>query len=736
MIRLALRLTLAGGREALARLAVIAAAVAIGVGLLLASLAGMNAVNAQNDRYAWLNAGAVPAADPGADPMWWSLRADYYDRRMIHRVDVAATGPASPVPPGLPRLPGPGEFYASPALGELLAGTPAGQLADRFPGRLAGTIGPAALPAPDSLIVVVGRTPGELSTLPGAVRAGGIPDTLPANCADCVIGIPAAGMHLVLAVVAGAMLFPVLMFIGTATRLSATRREQRFAALRLIGATPRQVSVLAAVEATASAVVGTAAGFVLFLLLRDRLAAIPFTGNPFFPADLSLGPAVVLAVGLGVPAAAAVAARSALRRVHISPLGVTRRVTPRPPRAYRLIPLLLGIAELLWFVGRRPSTSMGQIQAFLPGFLIIMVGLVIAGPWLTMVGARLLARCANRPATLIAARRLADNPRAAFRSVSGLILALFVTSVAVGVIGTIVTYRGAPTDGGRAGNLSTYFLDPAPPSTAAPAGLASIPGVTGVAAVRQAPDGVHPPEPAPGESVPQNLALCSEIAQTPDFGRCPAGAEVAWVWPDFVEFDAPPGTSTVWPAAAVPAASLAALPVQSIVVGTDGSTPAIEPARTLLAEAFPQRRPPGTAAEFDAEAARVFLGWKRLADVVVVMSLAIAGCSLAAAAAAGLADRKRPFAMMRLAGAPLRVLRWVVALESTVPLLTAAAVAIGTGLVAAHLFLTAQMEYALSPPGPSYYAVVAAGLVASLGVIASTLPLLRRITGPETARNE
>jgi hypothetical protein len=30
----------------------------------------------------------------------------------------------------------------------------------------------------------------------------------------------------------------------------------------------------------------------------------------------------------------------------------------------------------------------------------------------------------------------------------------------------------------------------------------------------------------------------------------------------------------------------------------------------------------------------------------------------------------------------------------------------------------------------------AAGLLASLAVIASTLPLLNRITGPETARNE
>jgi hypothetical protein len=39
-------------------------------------------------------------------------------------------------------------------------------------------------------------------------------------------------------------------------------------------------------------------------------------------------------------------------------------------------------------------------------------------------------------------------------------------------------------------------------------------------------------------------------------------------------------------------------------------------------------------------------------------------------------------------------------------------------------------------PGTEYYLIVLAGFVASLGVIASTLPLLGRITGPEVARDE
>jgi predicted lysophospholipase L1 biosynthesis ABC-type transport system permease subunit len=130
------------------------------------------------------------------------------------------------------------------------------------------------------------------------------------------------------------------------------------------------------------------------------------------------------------------------------------------------------------------------------------------------------------------------------------------------------------------------------------------------------------------------------------------------------------------------------------------------------------------------------VGWQQLANVVILASLPIAGCSLAASVAGGLSERKRPFSLLRLSGAPLRVLRRVVALESAVPLLVAAVVAIGTGFLAAQLFLRAQMDYTLRPPGAGYYLIVVAGLAVSLGIIAATLPLLERITGPETARNE
>lgn len=74
--------------------------------------------------------------------------------------------------------------------------------------------------------------------------------------------------------------------------------------------------------------------------------------------------------------------------------------------------------------------------------------------------------------------------------------------------------------------------------------------------------------------------------------------------------------------------------------------------------------------------------------------------------------------------------------NSVLPLMLAAILALGSGFLAAFLFLRSQLSETLQSPGAVFYGIVVAGLVASLAIIASTLPVLRRITGPDTARNE
>ncbi len=766
MIRLGLRLAVSGGREAVTRLALIAVAVAIGVGLLLATLAGLNAVSTQNARYGWLETGytasdAPPAGSPATrtadtDPLWWQLRADQFQGKQIGRVDLAATGRGSPVPPGLTRLPRPGELYASPALAKLLRTTPAAQLGDRYPGHLVGTIAAAALPSPDSLVLVIGRHVADLSHQPGARLVSHISTTAPSDCGGpgCAfgLGINHNGIVLILTVVAAALLFPVLIFIGAATRLSAARREQRFAAMRLVGATPQQISVISTVESVLATVAGVAAGFGVFFAVRPAIAAIPFTGDRFFPGDLALNVYDVLLVVLGIPIGAALAARLALRRVTISPLGVTRRVTPPPPHAWRLVPLLVGFAELAYFayvhdIGARTHTNTTvEALLFLLGLLLVMAGLVVAGPWLTMLAAQLATRRAGRPATLIAARRLADNPQAAFRAISGLVLAVFVATSAVAIITSLSASSSA--SGGLGSAADSTLIDVlAGPDTAHPAtpadtstirALTSIPGVTGVAVIHDQP--AHVAQPAPGPPPMQQVVTCAELTTLPALGHCPPGATAVTVTPDYVgSFGLAPTTpmrKRTWPAADIAAGQLTQLPIDSIVVGTDGSPATVERARTALDLAYPLTFAAHTATEMQGDRSRLLDDYRRLADIVILTSLPIAGCSLAVTIVGGLIERKRPFALLRLTGAPLSVLRRVVGLEAAAPLLTTAAVSVAAGLLSARLFLRAQLRDTLHLPDPTFYLILLAGLLAALAVMASALPLLSRITRPETARNE
>jgi FtsX-like permease family protein len=784
MIPLGLRLVISG-REALTRLAVLAVAVGLGVGLLLTAVAATNAAVTWNSRHAWFWTGTAwvpPGPAAGTAPLWWHPSGDTFNGQPISRFDVAATGGSSPVPPGIPRDPGPGQYYASPALAALLRSTPANQLAGRYPGHLAGVIGDAALPSPDSLVIIIGHTPAQLAHTPNSVQVTSISTTelgwpvprTEANPKGLLYPPPDPGggtnaIDLILSVVALAILAPILIFIATATRLSAARREERFAAMRLAGATRKQVSLLAATESTVAAVLGVAAGFGIFFGLRIPVAGIPFIGQPFFPTELTLSLLDVLVVAIGVPVFAAVAARLALRRVHISPLGVARRATPKPPRAWRVVPLLAGLAELgFWTIHGHPASDSGQLQAFVSSFTFIIVGLFIAGPWLTMAAARAMTRWTSRPSALIAACRLADDPRAAFRAVSGLVLALFITTVAVVAIATQnakdLTRWASATEANVltnqvsvssqvAGNSSpgtsqgTARPGPAAPAAALTAQLNGIPGVQGVLVVRADPQltipgTFHSLDANQGITgpVPAGVVSCAQLAAVPALGRCPAGVTAAAFPED--GFNGPlfgtDATAITWPAANVPATRLDTLGVDAINVATNGTTQAVEQARTVLenAHAYPAVSTPSTLGGIIAQDNSANSDYQQLANVVILISLPIAGCTLAAGIAAGLADRKRPFSMLRLTGARLATLRRVVALEGAVPLLAVAAVAIGTGFAGAAMFATEAQQHPMVAPGAPYYLLTAGGIIVSLGIIAATFPLLARITGPEVARNE
>jgi nucleoside diphosphate kinase len=301
------------------------------------------------------------------------------------------------------------------------------------------------------------------------------------------------------------------------------------------------------------------------------------------------------------------------------------------------------------------------------------------------------------------------------------------TSIASAVVGNCLDFK----DG-------TPFFTATQPSEATLTTVRAVPGVTGIAVVHADP--TYPWNTGAGWG--GGTVSCTELATIPAFGACAPGLTTAKVASNFEDsglsrhYQDSPWPMTDSASANLSVDQLKSTPVVEVVVNTDGSASAVELARTILGNAYPDRPMPATVGEDLSRQQTQLNSYIQLANVVIMLTFPIAGCSLAVAVAGSLSDRKRTFSLMRLSGVQLGVLRRVVLLESAAPLLAVSAVAIGTGFLGAHLFLKAQLEYSLHAPGTAYYAMVGGGIVLALAIIMSTLPLLRRISGPEVARND
>ncbi|ETK31643.1 FtsX-like permease family protein [Microbispora sp. ATCC PTA-5024] len=734
MIRLSARIAVGGGTEAIVRLAVMAAGTAVGVAMLLFGTVVAPALHAHDVRAAWLRTSPLDVRPEGrpADPALWRRSDDRYLDRPIVRVDVAALGAAPPLPPGLSRLPGPGELAVSPAMARLLATTPAPLLGARFPGAVTQIIGDLALRGPDDLVVVAGHDAAELRSYPGVERVTAI-EAEPEDHGSTGL------LAVVIAVGVTGLVLPVLVFVSMVTRLAAARRERRFAAMRLAGATPGQIGVVAAVEAGAAAVTGTAGGFAAFHLLRPVVAGFPLDGWSFFPSDLAPAAPYAALVGAGVPALAAATAMVSLRRVRISPLGVSRRaVAPRPGRR-RLFLLPAGLAAFVPAVlVSLHSDSPGAVAGVVLAFAAIVAGIVAAGPSLTAAVGRALGRTRG-PAGLLAGRRLQADPSAGFRAVSGLVLAVFTATVISGVL---------PAMGGSAGkaralpgDLVAMALTDRDGAVAAPPraadAIAAAAGRTGRVVELRVPAGA-----AARWRGKANTALSTVYARCGDLlalrmASCSEPAAIVAADASYLGEGLFAGTARP-PSPPVGPAELAAMRVAAVAVATDGRPATIERARTAMEAAYPAARStPATAAEARADANPHLVNLERLSDAGLSLALLVAACSLATAVTGGLIERRRPLALLRLAGVRVGCLARMTLAETALPLLVVAGVSAALGLVVSALLLGLSAGTPpWRPPGGAYWLSLAGGLTVAVAVTAVPLTLLRRLTSPESARYE
>lgn len=733
-----LKLAVVGSRSAYGRLAGIAGGVAVGVCLLLLLWGGANGLSARDDRGAWLretgrsSVAASPTEDPTtsgpgtpvpltADTVLMEANpAEVFRAQLINRRDVAALGSTTVKMPGIGHPPEPGRYYASPALQRLIEATPRDELGDRF-GTFAGTIDDAALPGPDSLIVVTGATEADLRKNGRAF--------LVSDFTTNAYGGSAAAYNTVLSLGAIAVFFPVLLLISIVTGLGAAQRRERFATLRLIGASPQVVSRIAAVETSVPSLFGAVLGVGLAILLRPAAAQIPVNGTRMFAADLATGWAAAAVVVAVVVAASALVAAHRTDRAGVGPLGVTRALHEKTPTMWRTMPLLAGLAAMITAVLMIRVLEVRhwlESPLLIVGFLLILVGIVVIGPWLTRLVSRIVLRQARSASAVIAASRIQQTPVATFRSVSGLVIAVFVVSVFAGG-SSIVGSAEVPPD--RPGLLQSTSLHATVSAGRTPTQVADaarkareLPGILS-ATVGFGPGALSGPD--------AGTEIYFRAADAPGLGfeEIPATVTVA-VDTSFLHF----GTTQPRALTPAPAANPAGMVPVVIILGTDGTPEAMDRARTLLNNSGVTAHPATSTLDAGLQSStRLIRGLAVLAYLGMFVAIAIAGLSLAVATASAVLDRKRVLGLMRLMGMPVSVLRRVITREAAVPLLTVLLLSVGLGFVVAWLMVTfIDDTYQMTWPEPGYFMALGLSLLLALGAVTATFGLIRG-TSPMTS---
>ncbi|MBA3019865.1 hypothetical protein [Propionicimonas sp.] len=226
------------------------------------------------------------------------------------------------------------------------------------------------------------------------------------------------------------LLVPLATLGAAAARLAMARRDARLAALRLAGATTGQVSTITLLDAGLQAATGSLIGVLGYLAVLPLVTTLSFQGRQLGLAELWVGFPLLGATVLGVAAVGLVSAASSLQRVVITPLGVAARTTRPKLSIGRLVFLVAAAAGAFLSINLMGSLVGLFVLLVFGGFVALaMAVLNLIGPLVLQIVGRITASRARTAATLLAGRRIADDPKAAWRSVGGVAIATFIAGL-------------------------------------------------------------------------------------------------------------------------------------------------------------------------------------------------------------------------------------------------------------------------------------------------------------------
>jgi hypothetical protein len=754
---LGVRLALSAGRAGWARLVLAIVGTAAAVVVLLFAASARHAYDAASDRSDRLVPSTAPAP-AGMDPVIVEYANDEFHNKLITVVYIGGRGAHPVLPPGVSRLPGPGEAVVSPALAKAMSGSAGELLRARYPQTVIGRIGKAGLEGPqDRRIYLAGPdTAGDRHLQVGAWGGSYGHREVPSLLwALLLIGVVV-------------LLFPVFVFVATSSRLADAERDRRLGALRLIGASAAQVRRVAAGESLLSAGLGLVLGGGVFVLARPLARGTLVPSVAAFTSDIVPAWQLVVVIGAAVPALAVGSALFALRHTVIEPLGVVRRSGPPRRRLWwRLLPAVAGAAVLLYLL--RPEVDREHSRpaaALVAGVVLLLFGIPTVLPWLVQ---QVVRRPRDETVALqLATRRLLLDSGTPARVMSGIGVVL---AGAIGLSSLLLAseqrYGGndglapghayAQIDDGQAALAERFVTD-----------VRGLPGVSAAYPLRSIEAAI-----GDGQVVLFRVGDCAALRVLAVLPTCVDGQvfidDGAPIRPGQrvrvagsdqpgstgAADDASSGTPWVVPATATVAtrapgvidyvqllatpAAVAGLPATlggtTVDIRYDPDGDAVERIRNAAAPL----RWHGTLATADnvfvVGDRHLYQSIRRGLLAASLLTLVLAAATLLVAAVDQVRQRRWPLAALAASGVPRATLARSVLWQNAIPVAVAVAIADLTGVVLAGLVLpVVGVDAVVDWRGVAVYsaaAVLAVGLVTLL-----TLPAVRQATRPTALRSE
>ncbi|GAB2497863.1 ABC transporter permease [Promicromonospora xylanilytica] len=757
-LALGVRLSVGGGRQGWARLALIAVGVGLGVTMLLVAASIPTVLDAREARAEARSVAAAQELTVGEPSvLTQEVRSMFRDDPLVGLV-LQPEADDAPLPPGVSTQLAPGDVVLSPALADLIASDDGAALRGRWGDQVVGTIGDEGLTGPDELRFYLGTD--QLNTT-NAVRVQSFGGAEPVD-----EGLDPV-MTLLVLVGMVVLLLPVAIFVSTAVRFGSENRDRRLAALRLVGADAGMTRRIAAGETLAGAAGGLVVGALLFLVVAQVAGGLLPPSMSFYPADLRPAPVLAAATVVLVPAMTVLVTLSALKQVLVEPLGVVRRSSEHRRRFWwRLVFPVAGIALLAPLAGGLDDGPLSQVMV-VAGLILVLVGVALILPWL--VEATVLRLAGGSVAWDLAVRRLQLDSGTAVRAVSGIAVSVAGLIALQGLVGAIGALSAGSQADTRTFQATVLDIDPAADAAAAwERGLSGAEGVRGVGTLTSV--WARPADASRPLSRDEEMLIesgtCRVLAQEARLGPCEDG-DVFVVAADGAEVPAPGTTYDLGGASesrftlpasartvAPPTGGIDAMGVRpprilatpgalagiSLDPGTVNAYVTLDPA---VPDALDHLRT--AAAQIDPVAYAMPIAQERIASVLgsvrqvllvgTVALLVLVGASMLVNVVEQLRERRQLLAVLVAFGTRRRTLSGSVLFQLAIPVALGLTLAVLTGSGLA-LALQTAVDAPLTFDWQGVGVTAGAAALMVLLTTAAGLPLLWHLTRPGALRNE